>query len=106
MKILKTKRGKSSEKNHNKKFQQLYDYYKYQKTKEERYRQRILSEREKKELAECTFSKICKNKPFEALTQKERDNNKIKAMELLKTDENIANLIDRQNKWLEKKIIN
>lgn len=105
-----TKRQKSSEKNNNKKFQQLYDNYKYQKTKEERYRQKILSEREKNEMAECSFSprlsknnKNFKKKPFEAITQEERDNNKIKTKELLKSDINFLNLIERQNKWLEKK---
>ena len=104
------KKQKSSGKNRDKKFQELYDNYKYQKTKEERYRQQILSERDKKELAECTFSpklsknyKIFKKKPFETLTQEERDNNKIKAKQLLKSDENVINLIDRQNKWLENK---
>ena len=105
-----TKRQKSSEKNHNKKFQQLYDNYEYQKIKEERYRKQVLTEREKNELAECTFSpklskknKIFKKKPYEAITQEERHNNKIKTKELLKSDANVVDLIDRQNKWLENK---
>ena len=100
----------STEKTRQKKFQKLYNDYKTQKTKEEEYRQKMLSEREKKELAECSFNpKITKNnslykkKPFEAITQEERNKNKIKGHEKLKSDSKIINLINRQNKWLENK---
>ena len=100
----------STGKTRQKKFQKLYNDYKTQKTKEEEYRQKMLSEREKKELAECSFNpKITKNnslykkKPFEAITQEERNKNKIKGREKLKSDSKIINLINRQNKWLENK---
>ena len=100
-------RQKSSNKN-NKKFQQLYESYKTQKTKEDHYRQKILSEREKKELAECSFSpkirkskKIFDKKPFEAITQEERINNKLKLKELLNTEPNLIDLVNRQKIWLE-----
>ena len=101
-------RRKSLGKNHNKKFIQLYDNYKAIKTKEERYRQKILSEREKSELAECSFSpkitkkkQIFNKKPFEAISQKDRENNKLKMKESLKSDAKTIDLINRQNKWLE-----
>ena len=100
----------STGKTRQKKFQKLYNDYKTQRTKEEEYRQKMLSEREKKELAECSFNpKITKNnslykkKPFEAITQEERNKNKIKGQEKLKSDSKIINLINRQNKWLENK---
>jgi len=101
---------RSSGKNNQKKFQQLYESYKTQKTKEEKYRQKILSEREKNELAECSFSpKIIKNnnvfkrKPYKAITDEERINNKLKVKKLLKSNTNTEILINRQNKWLENK---
>lgn len=94
-------------KNYNNKFHQLYDNYKAIKTKEERYRQKILSERGKNELAEYSFSpkitkksQIFNKKPFEAISQKEHQNNKIKTKELLKSDTNTLDLIKRQSKWL------
>ena len=100
----------STGKTRQKKFQKLYNDYKTQRTKEEEYRQKMLSEREKKELAECSFyPKITKNnslykkKPFEAITQEDRNKNKIKGQEKLKSDSKIINLINRQNKWLENK---
>lgn len=100
----------STEKTRQKKFQKLYNDYKTQKTKEEEYRQKMLSEREKKELAECSFNpkltkknSLYKKKPFEALTQEDKNKNKIKGQERLKSDSKIINLINRQNKWLENK---
>ena len=108
--ISTTERQRKSGKNKINKFQELYDNYKTQKTKEEQLRQKIISEREKSFLAECYFSpritknkNIFKKKPFEGITQEERGNNKIKTKELLNTDPNIADLINRQNKWLENK---
>ena len=105
-----TQRQKSSGKNHNKKFQELYENYKTQKTKEELFRQKMISEREKNELKECYFSprlskskNIFNKKPFEGITQEERNNNKLKTKELLNIDSNVVDLIDRQSKWLENK---
>ena len=99
---------KSLEKTQSNKCQQLYENYKIKKTKEENYRQKILSEREKNELAECSFSpKITKSKnifkkqPFEPITKEDKINNKLKTKELLSPDSSTINLIDRQNKWLE-----
>ena len=101
---------KISGKNQTKKYQQLYENYKIQKTKKENYRKKIISEREKNELAECSFSpKINKKtnifikKIFDPINKEAHTNNKLKAKELLKTDSNTANLIERQNQWLEKK---
>ena len=103
-------RQKSSEKNRNKKFQQLYENYKTLKTKEECLRQKILTERTKKELEECSFSpKIIKNKnlykkkPIEILTDEERKSNILKTKELLNTDPNSIDLVNRQKIWLENK---
>ena len=100
----------SSEKIHQKRFQQLYEAYKTQKTKEEEFRKKMISEREKNELAECSFNpKLTKNnslfkkKPFEGISNEDRNKNKLRSRELLKSDSNIEDLIDRQNKWLENK---
>ena len=90
------------------KFSQLYSNFKNQKKKEDHFRKKIFSEREKNFLNKCYFSpRIIKNKnvfrkkPFEGITQEELMNNKIKKKELLNTDSNIIDLINRQNKWLE-----
>ena len=101
---------KSFGKGQPRKYQQLYENYKIQKTKKENYRKKILSEREKNELAECSFSpKLNKNKHlfikqnFEPNNKEAHINNKIKTKELLKTDSNTGNLVERQNQWLENK---
>jgi hypothetical protein len=103
--------NKSSGKNNQKKYQELFELYKAQKTKKEILREKIISEREKKELAECSFSPklnkknngIFTKKQNQAITKEERINYKKKEKKLLKSHTSTENLIDRQNKWLENK---
>ena len=105
-----TKIQRSIGKNKINKFHQINDNSKTQKKKEKDFLQKIFSEREKNFLAECYFSpRIIKNKnvfrkkPFEGITQEKCINNKINTKELLNTDSNVLDLINRQNKWLENK---
>ena len=103
--------NKSLGKNNQKKYQELFELYKTQKTKKDILREKILSEREKKELADCSFSpklnkkdnNVFKKKPYQAITEEERNNNRKKAKKLQKSYTNVDGLIDRQNKWLENK---
>ena len=101
---------KSSGKDKPKKYQQLYENYKIQKTKKENYRKKVLSEREKNELVECSFSpKLNKKKnlfikkSFYPINKENHINNNLKTKGLLKTDPNTTDLIERQNQWLENK---
>ena len=56
-------RHKSPKRNYQNKFEELYQNYKTRKAKNELLKQRILSEREQKDLTECTFTpKITKLK--------------------------------------------
>lgn len=103
-------RKKSPNRNNQKKFDQLYENYKTRKEKNELLKQKILSEREKKNLTECTFTPhinkkkiIFDKKPFNYSSKTDIKNNKQRTPSNLNIESNIVNLVNRQNKWLENK---
>ena len=110
-KIMLTKRRlverkKSPRKTSPNKFDQLYDNYKTMQANNEKLKQIILFEREKKHLTECTFkpktniqSKKFNKKLFLSPAKKEVNKNKKE----IKTDSKIIDLINRQNKWIQNK---
>ena len=115
-KIIKTEkriviRQKSPVKNNQTKFDQLYQNYITIRAKNELLRQRILQEREKKELSYCTFSPkltkirkiIFSKKHLDTEIKEKSKSKKIKREKLSKSNSKIENLINRQNQWLEKK---
>ena len=99
-------RKKSPRKTSPNKFDQLYDNYKTMQANNEKLKQIILFEREKKHLTECTFkpqtniqSKKFNKKLFRSPAKKEVNKNKKE----MKTDSKIIDLINRQNKWIQNK---
>ena len=103
-------RKKSPSKNSQNKFEQLYENYKTRQVKNEKLKQKILSEREKKHLTECTFSpktnkykNIFNKKPFDSYLKGEALKNETNTKKKLLTDSNIQDWIDKQNEWLENK---
>ena len=101
-------RHKSPKRNYQNKFEELYQNYKTRKAKNELLKQRILSEREQKDLTECTFTpKITKlknifiKKPVK-LTLKEEALKNQKANKI-QLESHLTDLINRQNEWLENK---
>ena len=98
------KRKKSPTKNSPNKFEQLYENYKTKQANDEKLKQIILFEREKKLLTECTF-KPQLNTGIKKFNKKisRSPKQELKKQTGFKTDSNIQDLITRQNKWLENK---
>lgn len=115
VKIIKTQkriveRQKSPIKKNQDKFEQLYENYKTIKAKNELLKQRILSEREKNEFSECTFTpkltkmkNMFKKKPINLSLKAEALKNKREQKNKLRPESNFVNLVNRQNEWLENK---
>ena len=115
LKLIKTDkrivgRKRSLGKNSPNKFEQLYNNYKTIKAKKEILKQKIISEREKNEKIECTFTpkltkmkKIFNNKLNNSKVKEQSSKNKKRTENLLKSESKMDNLIKRQNIWLQNK---
>lgn len=111
LKIIKTDkrivgRQRTPDKNKPNKFEQLYNNYITIQTKKERLKQKIISEREKNEKLQCTFTpkltKMKKNFNNSKANEESSKNNK-GTEKLIKSGSKIDNLINRQNIWLQRK---
>lgn len=115
LKIIKTDkrlvgRQRSLGKNKPNKFEQLYNNYITIQAKKEKLKQKIISEREKNEKLQCTFTpkltkmkKIFSNKLNNSKAKEESSENQSGTKNLKKSYSKIDNLIYRQNIWLQNK---
>jgi len=94
---------------HNDRCNKLYNLSIIKRAKEEHYRQKVIEQRDRDELAECSFvPKINKNYKYKELKYNINNNEPLDKQKIFEKqdepiDQNIQNLLKRQDEWIQKK---